>query len=128
MSAMKGILWAARQVKETGGLPRDNSDGSAEQSDAMCQLLRLLILCYSDLSKEINEISLVEMIKKLHRRIFDFCIVSGNDNRGGVKYQLQLDTTCSWCVMFCVQALDLWRKKTSGNSSLKDVRWMDYFV
>ena len=43
MSGIKGILWAARQVKETGGLPRDNSDGSAEQSDAMCQLLRLLM-------------------------------------------------------------------------------------
>ena len=125
-SGLQGIIWAAEQLNDRGGLPRDNSGASVEQSDAMCQLLRLLILCHSDLVKLIDESSLTEMIKKLHARIIDFCIISGNDDRGSIKYHLGVDTACSWCTMFCLQALTLWQKRTTGQTN--DVRWIDYFI
>ena len=67
------------------------------------------------------------MIKKLHERILEFCIISGNDDRGGVKYQFGLDTACSWCTMFCMQALRLWQKRTAGDPD-NDVKWIDYFT
>ena len=124
-------VWAAEQLNDIGGLPRDNSGASVEQSDAMCQLLRLLILCYSDLVKLIDESSLTDMIKKLHMRILEFCIISGNDDRGSVKYQLGFDTACSWCTMFCLQALRLWQKnmESERHGRLKgNVGRFDYFV
>jgi len=126
-SGLQGIIWAAEQLNDRGGLPRDNSGASVEQSDAMCQLLRLLMLCYSDLVKFIDESSLTEMIQKLHGRILEFCIISGNDDRGGVKYQLGLDTECSWCTMFCMQALRLWQKRIIGQLKNNEKR-MDFFV
>jgi len=130
-SGLQGIVWAAEQLNDIGGLPRDNSGASVEQSDAMCQLLRLLILCYSDLVKLIDESSLTDMIKKLHMRILEFCIISGNDDRGSVKYQLGFDTACSWCTMFCLQALRLWQKnmESERHGRLKgSVGRFDYFV
>ena len=130
-SGLQGIVWAAEQLNDRGGLPRDNSGASVEQSDAMCQLLRLLILCYSDLVKLIDESSLTDMIKKLHMRILEFCIISGNDDRGSVKYQLGFDTACSWCTMFCLQALRLWQKnmESERHGRLKgNVGRFDYFV
>ena len=126
-SGLRGIVWAAKLLNNRGGLPRDNPGISVEQSDVMCQLLRLLILCYSDLLELIEKTLLEKMIKKLHERILEFCIISGNDDRGGVKYQLGLDTACSWCTMFCMQALRLWQKRTAGDPD-NDVKWIDYFT
>jgi hypothetical protein len=124
---MQGIIWATEQLNNKGGLARDNSKESNEQSDAMCQLLRLLILCRLDLYELLGQSRLATMIDRLHDRILDFCITSRDDNRGGVKYQLELESACSWCTMFCMQALRLWQKKTSGQLN-DDVRWIDYFV
>jgi hypothetical protein len=126
-SGMEGIIWATQQLSNKGGLPRDNSKVSAEQSDAMCQLLRLLILCHSDLLELLSQSSLTIMIDKLHKRILDFCIMSSDENRGGVKYQFKLESACSWCAMFCLQALRLWQERTHGRLN-DDVRWIDFFV
>jgi hypothetical protein len=126
-SGMEGIVWATQQLNKKGGLARDNSKQSVEQSDAMCQLLRLLILCRLDLSELLGQSKLANMIDRLHDRILDFCILSRDDNRGGVKYQLGLESACSWCTMFCMQAIRLWQKKTSDQLN-DDVRWIDYFV
>lgn len=126
-SAIKGIRWATQQVNIKGGLPRDNSKGSVEQSDAMCQLLRLLILCQSDLLELLGESLLADTIDRLHKRILDFCIMSGDINRGGVKYQIGLESACSWCAMFCMQALGLWQQNTRGRLK-DDARWIDFFV
>jgi uncharacterized protein YyaL (SSP411 family) len=126
-SGLRGIVWAAQQLNDKGGLPRDNSEQSVEQSDAMCQLLRLLILCHSDLLELLDQSSLTNMIDRLHDRVLDFCITSSDDDRGGIKYHLKLESACSWCTMFCIQALRLWQKKTNGQLK-NDVRWIDYFV
>jgi hypothetical protein len=127
-SGLEGIVWAARHINEMGGLPRDNSNQSLEQSDAMSQLLRLLILCYSELTKYIDESYLADMIKRLHARLIDFCMMDDNDDRGAVKYQLGLDTACSWCTMFCMQALWLRQKKTIGLLEDINAKKMDFFV
>jgi len=126
-SGLQGIVWAAKQLNDNGGLPRDNSDQSVEQSDAMCQLLRLLILCHSDLLELLDQSSLTNMIDRLHEKVLDFCITSTEDNRGGIKYHLKLESACSWCTMFCIQALRLWQKRTNGQLK-NDVRWIDCFV
>lgn len=126
-SGMEGIIWATQQLNKKGGLARDNSKQSVEQSDAMCQLLRLLILCRLDLRELLGQSKLANMIDRLHDRILDFCIMSRDVNRGGVKYQLGLESSCSWCTMFCMQAIRLWQKKTSGQFN-DDVRWIDNFV
>jgi len=124
---LRGIVWAAQQLNDKGGLPRDNSRKSVEQSDAMCQLLRLLILCHSDLLELLGKSSLTKMIDRLHHRILDFCIRSRDDDRGGIKYQIKLESACSWCAMFCTQAIKLWQKRINGQLK-NDVRWIDYFV
>ena len=126
-SAFQGIVWATRHLNSMGGLPRDNSSASVEQSDAICQLLRLLILCRFDLSEMLGQSQLANLIDRLHERSLDFCIMSRDENRGGVKYQLRLESICSWCTMFCMQALRLWQKRTNGQLK-NDVRWIDYFV
>lgn len=126
-SGLKGIIWAAQQVNSKGGLPRDNSTGSVEQSDAMCQLLRLLIICHSNLPEQLGESLLANIIDNLHSRILDFCIMSSNIDRGGVKYQIGLETSCSWCAMFCMQALGLWQANTKGLLN-DNSRWIEFFV
>jgi hypothetical protein len=126
-SGLQGIVWAAQQLNNKGGLPRDNSEQSVEQSDAMCQLLRLLILCHSDLLGLLDQSSLTNMIDRLHDRVLDFCLTSSDDNTGAIKYHLKLESACSWCTMFCIQALRLWQKRTNGQLK-NDVRWIDYFV
>jgi Glycosyl hydrolase family 47 len=126
-SGIKGIVWAAQHLNNKGGLPRDSSEGSVEQSDVMCQLLRLLILCRSDLVELLGQASLTNTIDKLHNRILDFCITSHDINRGSVKYQIGLDSACSWCAMFCIQALRLWQENAKGQLE-DDKRWMDFFA
>jgi len=126
-SAFQGIVWATGHLNSVGGLPRDNSSASVEQSDAICQLLRLLILCRFDLSEMLGQSQLTNLIDRLHERTLDFCIKSRDDNTGGVKYQLSLESICSWCTMFCMQAVRLWQKKTNGQLN-DNVKWIDYFV
>jgi hypothetical protein len=126
-SALEGIVWATRQLNDVGGLSKDNSNTSVEQSDAMCQLLRLLILCRLDLPELMNQSQLSNMIDRLHDRILNFCIISRDDNRGGIRYHLRLESVCSWCTMFFMQALRLWQKKTNGQLN-DSIRWIDYFV
>ena len=125
-SGIQGIIWAVSQLNGKGGLPRDNSGTSPEQSDAMCQLLRLMLLCFPELVKTIDESSLMAMVDKLHARILEFT-VSSNEDRGGVKYQIDLQTTCSWCTMFCIQALRLWQRWKDGQIR-NNIKWIDYFV
>ena len=126
-SGLQGIIWATGQLNARGGLPRDNSGASAEQSDAMCQLLRLLTLCYTELNEFMAQSEIKRYIDLLHNRILDFCITSSDGNRGGLRYQLELETTCSWCTMFCMQALRLWEKWKCGQIN-DDVKRMDFFV
>lgn len=129
-SGLKGIVWATRQLNPDCGLTRDSSKGSVEQSDATAQLLRLLVLCHSDLQTFLDESSLGRIIDNLHERLLSFCILSDsddNEDNGGVKYQLSLKSVCSWCTMFCMQAIRL-RWKKNNNQLTKETRWIDYFV
>ena len=71
-SGLRGIVWAVTQLTDRGGLPRDNPGISVEQSDVMCQLLRLLILCYSDLLELIEKTLLEKMIKNYMRGYLNF--------------------------------------------------------
>ncbi len=127
MAGLRGIIWAINQLNDKGGLTKENSKASIEQSDIISQLLRLVILCHSHLLKFFDRSTLTNTINNLHERILTFCILSNDVNSGGIKYQANLESTCSWCTMFCMQALWLWWKKTNGKLK-KDERWIDYFV
>jgi Glycosyl hydrolase family 47 len=127
-AGIKGVIWAMKQVNPlTGGLPRNTAEKSIEQSDCMAQLLRLLILCRSQiqkLTKNFSE-SVDELIDKLHLRLLDFYITEGVD-RGGIRYHLSLDTACSWCTMFTMQALGLWTKRKEFEK--KNNNWIECYV
>ena len=123
-AGLNGIKWAIGQVNSNsnGGLFRDTGKGSVEQSDCTAQLLRLLILCRSDLEKTVKKSKLIKVIDRLHLRLLEFYIPAG-EGRGAMKYQLSKETACSWCTMFSMQALRLWSSKNSTK-----LQWMDYYV
>ena len=57
-AGIKGVIWAMKQVNpSTGGLPRNTAEKSIEQSDCMAQLLRLLMLCRSQIQELIKNSS-----------------------------------------------------------------------
>lgn len=123
-AGLKGITWAMNQViSSTGGLPRHTGKNSSEQSDCIAQLLRLLILCRSQIEEKPSYI-VSDVIQKLHSRLLDFYIAQGED-QGGIRYHLSLDTACSWCTMFTMQALQLWNKRKEFE---KHKKWIDYYV
>ncbi len=124
LAGLNGIKWAMNQVdlSSNGGLNGNTKKGSVEQSDCTAQLLRLLILCYSELQKTVEKSKLTKTIDRLHLRLLEFYIPRGED-RGAMRYQFAKDTACSWCTMFSMQALRLWSSKNSRNLQL-----MDYFV
>ena len=121
---LRGILWAIVQAASSkgGGLCSNTARDAVEQSDCTAQLLRLLILCRSQLEKFVNSSKLDNVIQRLHSRLLEFYISNGND-RGGMRYQFRLESTCSWCTMFSMQALHLWKIRDSSN-----LQWLQYFV
>jgi hypothetical protein len=123
-AGLNGIKWAMDQVDLNGsqGLFRNTGPQSVEQSDCTAQLLRLLILCQSGLEKTVKKSELTKKIDRLHQRLLEFYIPSG-EGRGGMKYQFSKDTACSWCTMFSMQALRLW-----SSMNARKFRWIDYFV
>jgi hypothetical protein len=122
-AGLKGIRWAAKQINSlTGGLPRTVGGKFIEQSDCIAQLFRLLILCYLRIEEPSH--NLKDIIEKLHCRLLDFYIPEGKD-RGAMKYHLSLDTACSWCTMFTLQALMLWNKRKEFQ---KVQKWIEYFI
>ena len=60
----------------TGGLPRNTAERSLEQSDCMAQLLRLLIICGSEIQELMKNSSncVNNAIEKIHLRLLDFYI------------------------------------------------------
>jgi hypothetical protein len=125
-SGLKGIVWAIHQLNpSTGGLPRNSVTNSIEQSDCMAQLLRLLILCRVRLEREKLKgyYMLTNVIDRLHLRLMNFYIPAGED-KGAMKYQLALESACSWCTMFSVQALRLWLER----KKLENARWISYYI
>jgi hypothetical protein len=68
------------------------------------------------------------IIEKLLHRLLDFYIAEGAD-REGIRYHLSLDTACSWCTMFTMQALRLWTKRKEferKNNNNND--WMKFYI
>ena len=151
-AGLKGLVWAMQQIKPNGGLPRrstgeegENIDEKEkeEQSDCMAQLLRLLIICDSDLLKKMlkgkdddDDMMIDKSIELLHRRLLDFYISSGSD-RGAFKYHLSLKSACSWCTMFSSQAIRLWskrkrneleQKQRKGKKENENIRWIDFYI
>jgi hypothetical protein len=121
-AGLNGIKWAVKHISSSkGGLFRDTRKESIEQSDCTAQLLRLLILCQSELQKSFNRSELSNVIERLHLRLLDFYIPAG-EAHGAMKYHLAEDTACSWCTMFSMQALNLWKTKDSSP------KWIDNFV
>lgn len=126
-AGIKGVIWAMKQIDpSTGGLPRSTAEKSIEQSDCMAQLLRLLILCRSQIQRFVkNSYGFIDnLINRLQLRLLHFYIAEGAD-RGGIRYHLSLDTACSWCTMFTMQALRLWIKRKEFE---KENKWIDYYV
>ena len=129
LAGIKGIVWAMNQINlSTGGLPRNTVEGSSEQSDCMAQLLRLLIICDSQIQEFMKNSNYVRSaIEKIHQRLMDFYLAEGTD-RGGIRYQNCLDTACSWCTMFTMQALRLWTKRIEFENKNNDKKWVDFYI
>jgi hypothetical protein len=123
-TGLNGIKWAMGQVDLNSnlGLFRDTGKGSVEQSDCTAQLLRLLVLCHTELEKTVEKSKLTKVIDRLHSRLLEFHIPAG-EGRGAMRYQLSKETACSWCTMFSMQALRLWSSRNS-----RKLQWLDYFV
>jgi hypothetical protein len=142
ISGLKGVKWALQQIKPNGGLPRSTYEQDIEQSDCMAQLLRLLIMCNSDpLQKLLNEHDdggiIDTSVELLNKRLLDFSMYE--DNRGrAMKYQLSLESECSWCTMFSSQALRLWSKKKRKEIKVEkqckakkeqaNIEWIDFYI
>jgi hypothetical protein len=122
-AGLEGVKWAVDQLiaSNVDALFRNTEERSQEQSDCTAQLLRLLVLCRSSLTNFFGDSKLNDIIDRLHSRLLEFYIPVG-DGQGAMKYQLGLDTACSWCTMFSTQALNLWKNKNSAPT------WIDYFV
>jgi hypothetical protein len=129
LAGIKGVIWAMNQINlSTGGLPRNTLVGAPEQSDCMAQLLRLLIICNSYIQEYMNNCDTVRSaIEKIHKRLVDFYIAEGPD-KGGIRYQNSLDTACSWCTMFTMQALTLWTKRFEFEKKNNDTKWIDNYI
>ena len=123
-AGLKGIRWALDQTDRstTGGLLSHTGTDAVEQSDCTAQLLRLLILCRNQLKKFLDSSKLDDIINRLHSRLLDFYIPYGKD-QGGMRYQLSLNSACSWCTMFSMQALHLCKIRDSEKP-----RWIEYFI
>jgi hypothetical protein len=124
MAGLKGIIWAIEQINLTsGGLPNDTSQNAVEQSDCIAQLLRLMIICRSQLQKYFEGSELDYIIDRLHLRLLDFYIADGKD-KGAMRYQLALESACSWCTMFSMQAFRFWNKTRNLQKAIS----MEYYV
>jgi hypothetical protein len=125
---LNGLKWATKIMLSNGGiLPRSTLDKNVDQSDCISQLLRLLILCRHHLVEEIDfrERSLLDkVIEKLHLRLLDFYIPFGND-KGAMKYQISMESACSWCTMFSMQALGLWNRRRKGHDK---GTWINFYI
>jgi len=53
----------------------------------------------------------------------DFYIPFGYD-KGAMKYQISMESACSWCTMFSMQALGFWERR----KELERMTWIDYFI
>jgi hypothetical protein len=125
---LNGLKWAIKIMLSNGGvLPTSTLDKNVDQSDCISQLLRLLILCRHDLVKEIDfrEQTLVDkVIERLHLRLLDFYIPFGYD-KGAMKYQISMESACSWCTMFSMQALGLWNRSRKG---YERTTWINFYI
>jgi hypothetical protein len=125
-AGLKGISWAVRQMNPINdGLPRSTIEKKTIQSDCVAQLLRLLIVLRSDLIKKsyFTESRLETIINKLCFCLVHFYVSEGED-KGGMKYQISLDSICSWCTMFSSQAFGFYIKRNEAENS----RWMDFYI
>src|SRR5437867_3859706 len=67
-AGLKGIKWAMDQclISTKGGLRSNTASDYVEQSDCTAQLLRLLILCRSQLGNYVDDSNLDNVINRLH--------------------------------------------------------------
>jgi len=122
-AGLNGIIWAIKQAETSagGGVNSNSGSDSVEQSDCTAQLLRLILICRSELEKSIDSSRLVRLVNRLHKRLLDFYVPTA-ENQGGMRYQLDLESICSWCTMFTVQAIYLW------NLTNTKLKWLEFFV
>jgi hypothetical protein len=121
------LRWAVETMRSNNGvLPRSTLETNVDQSDCISQLLRLLVLCRPKLVEESDflELSLLDkVVEKLHLRLLDYYISFGYD-QGAIRYQISMESACSWCTMFSMQALRLWEMRNEFKTST----WIEYFI
>ncbi len=124
-ASLKGLEWAMKLMEvNKGSLPRSTKE-NVEQADCMAQLLRLLIICYSELKKR-NNITLDSAIDKLFTSISKLYISDGED-KGGIRYQNSVNQACTWCTMFTLQAFSFYSTmKNKIEYSMMDM--MEYYI
>ncbi len=125
-AALKGLEWAIRLMDmNNGSLPRTTKE-NIEQSDCMAQLLRLLIICYSELKKR-NNSNLDSVIEKLRTSLLSLYITDEEGKGGGFRYQNSLYQICTWCTMFTVQAFNFYNELKDKNKLLM-ADMMEYYI
>lgn len=124
-ASLKGLEWAVKQMDlNNGSLPRTTKE-NVEQSDCMAQLMRLLIICYSELKKR-NNSNLDSIIEQLRSSILGLYIYDG-DGKGGLRYQNSLTQICTWCTMFALQASSFYNDlKDKDNLLMADM--IEYYI
>lgn len=124
-ASLKGLEWAINLMENNKGtLPRSTKE-NIEQSDCMAQLMRLLIICYTELKKRDNY-DLDSIIEKLRESISKLYVSDGESN-GGFRYQSHLNQICTWCTMFSLQSFVFYKDfKEKDNLSMTDL--MEYYI
>ena len=124
-ASLKGLEWAIKQMDlNNGSLPRTTKE-NVEQSDCMAQLMRLLIICYSELKKR-NTFNLDSIIEQLRSIILGLYIYDV-DGKGGLRYQNSLTQICTWCTMFALQASSFYNDlKDKDNLLMPDM--IEYYI
>ena len=115
-SCKKAVEWALSNQLESGGVPpifmaSENKFSNNERTDTLAQILRLgiLLIRYNQISDDY-----LKKLEKLKDHLISFQEKEGSQ-KGGFRYGAEEDGTelyhiNSWCSMFSVQALLLYRK------------------
>lgn len=106
LAGLKGVEWAISNITMSGGAPRSNMN-KIDQADCTSQLFRLLLiyrkLLTSELGLAINTIE--SSIDSLHKRVVSFSL----KEEKAIKYNDLSNSACTWCTMFALQALIIWK-------------------
>ncbi|HEU5120572.1 MAG TPA: hypothetical protein VFT71_06265 [Candidatus Nitrosocosmicus sp.] len=125
-ASLRGLEWTIKLMEANNGLLPRSTKENVEQSDCIAQLLRLLIICKSNLDKmkNLQVEKIIENLKNALARLY----VQNGKQMGGVKYQKSFDQVCTWCTMFSLQALNFYYNDKSRDDNPLAMDLMEYYI